>query len=203
MASYLIHMCVCDEVNKVIKKDRKKILIGSIAPDIAKLVGINRSVTHFGEYPEIDMKLFLSKYGSNLNDDFVLGYFIHLYTDYLWDKYFISNIYKDGILIKIDGSKLNYNEDISEYLYKDYDSLTSDIINEYNIDLSFLKEDIPQIDKIIEEVPIDKLNIITEKTNQFINRNIKSELNVMNMSSINEFVLLCKNKIINKLGKIV
>ena len=38
MASFLIHMCVCDEVNKVICKDRKKMLVGSIAPDIAKLV---------------------------------------------------------------------------------------------------------------------------------------------------------------------
>ena len=51
MASFLIHLCICDEVNKVIKKDRKKILIGSIAPDIAKLIGINRNITHFGEYP--------------------------------------------------------------------------------------------------------------------------------------------------------
>ena len=95
MASFLIHMCICDEVNKVIKKDRNKILIGSIAPDIAKLIGIDRNITHFGEYPNFNEKEFLLKYKNNLNDDFVLGYYIHLYTDYLWDKFVISKIYKD------------------------------------------------------------------------------------------------------------
>lgn len=203
MASFLIHMCVCDEVNKVICKDRKKILVGSIAPDIAKLVGINRNITHFGEYPNFDIDFFLSKYKNNLNDDFVLGYFIHLYTDYLWDKYFIKKIYKDGILTMIDGRKKEFTGDICKYLYEDYDSLIDDLVSTYNMDLSFLKEDIKDIPNIIEEIPMDKLHIVIDKTNELVNKNNKCKLNVMDINSINEFISLCKKEIINKIGKIV
>jgi len=203
MASFLIHMCICDEVNKIIKKDRKKILIGSIAPDIAKLVGINRDITHFGEYPTFKEEEFLSKYKENLNDDFVLGYYIHLYTDYLWDKYFINKIYKDGILTKIDGSKIKYDGDICSFLYKDYDSLIEDVISTYNIDLSFLKEDIPNMPYIIEEVPMNKLKIVIDKTNELVNKKEKKDLNVMNMELINEFINLSKDEIIYKLNEII
>ena len=36
MASSVIHICVANEINKIIKRNKEKILIGSIAPDIAK-----------------------------------------------------------------------------------------------------------------------------------------------------------------------
>jgi len=203
MASFLIHMCICDEVNKIIKKDRKKILIGSIAPDIAKLIGISRDVTHFGKYPVFNEEHFLEKYKNNLNDDFVLGYFIHLYTDYLWNEYFINQIFKDGEITMIDGKKIKCDKELSTYLYQDYDSLIEDIINTYDMDLSFLNENIPVIDNIIEEIPISKLNIILDKTKELISYKNKSKLNVMDMNSINLFVSLCKNKIIKKLNEIV
>lgn len=35
MASSVIHIAVANELNKVLKKDKKSILIGSIAPDIS------------------------------------------------------------------------------------------------------------------------------------------------------------------------
>lgn len=203
MASFLIHMCVCDEVNKIINKNRKKILIGSIAPDIAKLVGINRDITHFGEYPNFNEELFLSKYKNNLNDDFVLGYYIHLYTDYLWDKYFISKIYKDGILTMIDGTKKEFYGDICKYLYEDYDSLIEDIIKTYNIDLLFLIEEIPKIPNIIKEIPMDKLNVVIDKTYELVNKNVKNKLNVMDIKLINEFIVLCKKEIINRVNELM
>ena len=39
MASSMIHMAVAKELNDKLKRDSKSILIGSIAPDIAKLIG--------------------------------------------------------------------------------------------------------------------------------------------------------------------
>ncbi len=39
MASSIIHMAVANELNKKLNRDNKSILIGSIAPDIAKLIG--------------------------------------------------------------------------------------------------------------------------------------------------------------------
>ena len=199
MASFLIHMCVCNEVNKIIKKDERKILIGSIAPDFAKLIGIDRSVTHFGEYPDCDIDLFLSKYKDSMNDDFVLGYFIHLYTDYLWDELLIKKIYKDGIVTMIDGSKINYDGDICDFLYKDYDSLIEEIIETYNMNLNFLKEDIPKIPYIIDEIPMDKLDVVVKRADELVSKKVKNKLHVLDMKLIREFISLSKNEIINKI----
>jgi hypothetical protein len=81
MASSVIHMCVANEVNKYLKKDNSKILIGSIAPDISKQIGMTKEKSHFldsinDSVPNIDK--FLNKYKNYLNNDFVMGYFIHL-----------------------------------------------------------------------------------------------------------------------------
>jgi len=104
MASYVIHIAVAQEINKVLKKDKKKLLIGSIAPDLSKLLGETKVKSHFLDseqdlIPKIDR--FLNKYKNNLDDDFVLGYYIHLYTDYLWFKYFTPKFYKNDTLLWI------------------------------------------------------------------------------------------------------
>ena len=39
MASSLIHMCVASEINKKYNLPKNMLLLGSIAPDISKLVG--------------------------------------------------------------------------------------------------------------------------------------------------------------------
>ena len=96
MASVIIHMAVANEINKTLKRDNNKLLIGSIAPDISKHLGQSKLASHFlhdvnNDVPNINR--FLNKYKNHLNDDFVLGYFIHLYTDYFWFKNFIPEIY--------------------------------------------------------------------------------------------------------------
>ena len=68
MASSMIHIAVANEINKTLKRDNKSILIGSIAPDIAKQVGMEKKQSHFHDendsLPKLD--LFLSKYKDNL-----------------------------------------------------------------------------------------------------------------------------------------
>ena len=102
MASAVIHMAVANEINNVLKKDNAKLLIGSIAPDISKQIGQNKVKSHFLDNENTDlpnMDKFLNKYKHKMSDDFVLGYFIHLYTDYLWFKYFITEIYDISSLV--------------------------------------------------------------------------------------------------------
>ena len=66
MASAVIHLCVAKEVNKYLNMDEKYILLGSIAPDIAKQVGQTKEISHFLDHtneddiPNIDK--FLAKY---------------------------------------------------------------------------------------------------------------------------------------------
>ena len=42
MASSMIHIAVAHELNKKLKIDKQKLLIGTIAPDISKLIGENK-----------------------------------------------------------------------------------------------------------------------------------------------------------------
>lgn len=133
MASSVIHMAVASEINKKLQRDTNKILIGTIAPDIAKYVGEKKIKSHFStvEYDNIpNIEKFLNKYKNKLDDDFVMGYFIHLYTDYLWFKYFIDDIDWSSMITKIDGNRVICDREVFiEYVYNDYTNIDISLIN--------------------------------------------------------------------------
>ena len=134
MASSMIHIAVANELNKNLKRDSQRLLVGSIAPDISKLVGKNKVRSHFlddenNDIPNIDK--FLIKYRNHLNDDFVLGYYIHLLTDYLWVKYFMTEISDDNYITKLDGTKIKLSgKMLLLYIYNDINN--EDILYNYN-----------------------------------------------------------------------
>ena len=132
MASSVIHMCIASEVNKYLKKDDKGILIGSIAPDISKHIKQTKEFSHFldnvdNNVPNIEK--FLNKYKNNLYDSFVMGYYIHLYTDYLWFKFFMPNFVKKDFIYDLNNNKIYLSEkDKLQYIYNDYtNSITEPI----------------------------------------------------------------------------
>ena len=87
MASSVIHMCVAKEINKVLNYPENELLLGSIAPDISKHIGQTKTRSHFLiKKDEIDIDAFLNKYKDKIKEPFIMGYFIHLYTDLLWNK---------------------------------------------------------------------------------------------------------------------
>lgn len=197
MASSLIHAVVCNELNKKLKRDTNKILIGTVAPDISKLIGETKKYTHFlgsdDEENIPDLDKFLSKYKNNFDDDFVLGYYIHLFTDYLWFKYFIPEIYdKDKRLItKLDGTEVEcYGQMALIYIYNDYTNLNFTLTKEYNLDMSFLYEDIPRFDNIIKEAHMNKLDLVIDKFREiYDNAKVHKDM-TFNMDNINSFIKL-------------
>ena len=194
MASSVIHMAVASEINKVIKKDNNKLLIGAIAPDISKHLGETKVKSHFldsrdTDIPNIDK--FLSKYKEKLNDDFVIGYYIHLYTDYLWFKYFIPEIYNEdkNMITKIDGSTVKCNGNmLSIYIYNDYTNMNIKLLDEYNMDLSIFYEDTPYLENIIDEIPMDKIKTIIDKTAQIIENSKEHKDFIFNIKNIKKFI---------------
>ncbi len=194
MASSLIHMVVASEVNKKINRDYRKLMIGTIAPDISKLIGEDKTKSHFLNGIDKDipnLKMFLNKYKENLDDDFVLGYYIHLYTDYLWFKYFIPEILDTDkcIITKLDGTRVKCNQNsFSLYIYNDYTNLNMLLLDEYNLDLKIFYETIPKLDDIIEEIPMDKIDLIVNKAGNIIeNASTRKEL-IFNLDNIKQFV---------------
>lgn len=191
MASSMIHFAVANEVNKILKRNNKHILIGSIAPDITKHIGMTKKDSHFQDtdedLPHLDK--FLNKYRYNLNDDFVLGYYIHLYTDYLWFNYFEPDFYKNGIIYKLDGTVENIPfEKKRDYFYNDYTNLNIKLIDKYNMDLSIFYEEVPKFKNIIKEIPMDKIDIIINQAGIIIENTKENKSYVFDMEVINKFI---------------
>jgi len=206
MASSVIHMCVANEVNKYLKRDNKGILIGSIAPDISKHINETKEYSHFLDDVSIDIpniNKFLNKYKNYLEDSFVMGYYIHLYTDYLWSKYFIPNFIKKDFIYTLDNKKLNLkNEEKLKYTYNDYTNLNIKLLDEYEMDLSIFYEDIPNFKNIIKEIPMDKLNLIIDKAGLIIKNTKESKPYIFDIEEINKFIEFCVSDIIAQLEKV-
>lgn len=206
MASSVIHICVANEINKVLKKDNRKLLIGTIAPDISKLIGESKYYSHFlddvdNNIPNLDK--FLNKYKYYLDDDFVLGYYIHLYTDYLWFKYFIKKVVEGNYIKELDGTLVKYTEkSFLYYVYNDYSNLNTQLINKYNFPLKIFYEEIPDIKDIIDEIPMNKLNLIVDKVGVLIEDAKNGKKYLFDIDDIVNFIDDCKVIILKELENI-
>lgn len=193
MASSMIHIAVANEINKKLNRDKSKLLIGTIAPDISKLIGETKVKSHFQDrndnIPNLDK--FLDKYKEKLNDDFVLGYYIHLLTDYLWFKYFMTEVrFEDSnIITKLDGTNIKCNGNMfTLYIYNDYTNLNIKLIDEYDLDLKIFYNEIPEFENIIQEIPMEKINLIVDKAGEIIENTKEHKEFVFNLDNINKFI---------------
>ena len=191
MASSIIHVAVANEINKKLKRNSNKILVGSVAPDISKLVGETRFYSHFLDDEDNDIpniEKFLERYKNNL-DDFVLGYFIHLYTDYLWFKYFVPEIYEEELVTKLDGTKIKCTSRMVDmYIYNDYTNLNDQLIKEYKLDLKPFYVRNEDFGNIIKEIPMDKIDIIMDKTIEIVEESKVTKDMVFDIRNINKFI---------------
>lgn len=207
MASSVIHMTIAHKINEELKKDKYKILIGSIAPDISKLIGRTKEESHFLDDVKNDipnMERFLKKYQKYLDDDFVLGYYIHLYTDYLWFKYFIPEIKENDFIKKLDQTVVKVTpKTISKYIYNDYTNLNEQLIDKYNLELDIFYNAIPPIANIIKEIPMDKLNIIVDKAGVIISNSRINKEYVFNLENIDKFIETSTQLILAKINEII
>lgn len=138
MASSVIHIAVENEINKSIKKDKVKLLIGTIAPDISKRIRETKEKSHFldsldNDIPNLDK--FLNKYKNNLD------------------------------------LKIFYNT----------------LLN---------------INNIIEEIPMDKLQIIIDAAIEIIENTKMHKDMVFDINNINQFIKTSSELILSELEKL-
>lgn len=111
MPGYLIHLAIVQNyINQKVVKDESSFIKGAILPDLLKRQGFD---SHFGSSKSPNFKMFFKQYSNQT--DFEKDYFIHLITDYL----FYNNVVK------------SWSKDI----YKDYNILSTYLINKYNFSI--------------------------------------------------------------------
>lgn len=204
MASAVIHLAVAKELEKYLNiKNKKDYYLGSIAPDISKQINQHKKESHFlyntkEDVPNIE--LFTTKYQNFKNNDFNLGYYIHLYTDKIWFDEFLEKLTYSNSIKLLDGTILaTTHDEIRNLIYKDYTNLNIKLIDEYTIDLSLFYEDFQIPETTLDEIPIDKLNILIDQMGIII-ENSKQEKNyVFDIYLINEFINNCIIQILDEL----
>ena len=204
MASAVIHLAVAKELEKYLNiKNKKDYYLGSIAPDISKQINQHKKESHFlyntkEDVPNIE--LFTTKYQNFKNNNFNLGYYIHLYTDKIWFDEFLEKLTYSNSIKLLDGTILaTTHDEIRNLIYKDYTNLNIKLIDEYTIDLSLFYEDFQIPETTLDEIPIDKLNILIDQMGIII-ENSKQEKNyVFDIYLINEFINNCVNQILDEL----
>ena len=206
VASAVIHLAVANEINKKLNRDKSQLLIGAIAPDISKFIGEDKTKSHFlkeldSNIPDIES--FLNKYKNSLTDDFVMGYFIHLYTDYLWFKYFVTEFYDKPMITKLDGTVVKCSGNmLSLYVYNDYTNLNIKLIDKYNMDLKIFYNQLPKLSNIIEEIPMDKMGLLLSQMGIIIENSKEKKDYIFNIENVEKFIATSVELILGKITEL-
>lgn len=206
MASAIIHLAIAKELKDKLDIDNlKDYYLGSIAPDISKQIGEDRNISHFSNImrdgiPNID--LFVKRYPTFKYNSFNLGYFTHLYTDKIWEEEVLNRIRTENCVKLLDGTILNLDPDeILNIIYSDYTNLNSQVIDEYELDLSLFYEDFQIPDTTMKEIPIDKLDILINKMGIIIENSKKDKAYTFDIYKVKEYVEKITNDILKEIEK--
>ena len=182
MASILTHYLIGEKFIEKFKNfnedDVISFLVGSIAVDAPNSQGKGvgaREISHFGSSPSmallekgnfdlsgniLDYESFIEKYGNQLDNPFVEGYLLHLYTDKKWFQEIITellNLHASTIKETAETSHdLSFKEAIAWYtknLYSTYE--IHDILFYPSLDLRHIKE-MSKYD--VENCPIEEID---------------------------------------------
>lgn len=204
MASAVIHLAVAKELEKYLNiKNKKNYYLGSIAPDISKQIGKTKKESHFlyntkDDVPNIE--LYTNKYNNFKKNDFNLGYYIHLYTDKIWFDEFLEKLTYSNSIKLLDGTIISTTEEeIAKLIYQDYTNLNIQLIDEYLLDLSLFYEDFQVPNTTLDEIPIDKLNILIDQMGIIIENSKQEKSYIFDIILINQFITNCVNQILEEL----
>ena len=202
MASAVIHLCVAKKVNSYVQKNEREFSLGAIAPDIAKLVGESKNRSHFLDEEDSEdtpphYERFINKYRNDLDKSFELGYLVHLMTDFYWFKDYVYKYIEDYT----NDKSVTYTA-IKKIIYNDYTSLNQDLIDDYMLDLYYFQNQIEYPKSSIDEIPMDKLDVLVEKMGLIIKNMGDNKSLMIDEKKIILFIESCSNKIISDLIKL-
>lgn len=100
MPCWTIHTAIAKDLNKELNLNPDLLYYGAILPDVDKNNNYGKFKAHFyikhPKYYEeviVDFNQFMEKYKNKLDKDLIIGYYIHLLTDYYFNEYMFNNTY--------------------------------------------------------------------------------------------------------------
>lgn len=207
MASALIHLAVAKKLTENINiKNRKDYYLGSIAPDLSKQIGLNKMSSHFLIHTKEDVpntEMFIDKYPNFMNNEFELGYFIHLYTDKLWFDGFLNNFICNNSIKLLDGTIIETTkEEMQNMIYSDYTNMNIQLIDKYDMDLSLFYEEFQEPKTEINEIPTNNLDILINKMGILISNSQEEKAYTIDIYLVENFIDYACEEILKKLNSL-
>ncbi len=201
MASVMVHLAIVKKVNKHLKAQENLLYLGTIAPDLSKELGNSKDKSHFlDNHGNINLDKFIEKYKYKMWYPYIMGYFIHLYVDKLWEEKFLPRfVNKSNIKLKSGGMSIPDHNILDKLIYDDCTNLTLTLIDKYNINLSIFFNEViyPKIE--VDEVDTKKIDILINKMSVILSNTQKKNTLIFDWKEVIKFVNEASNEIIKYL----
>ncbi len=207
MASALIHLAVAKKLLNNLEVDNKKdYYLGSIAPDISKQIGLSKVSSHFLIHTKPDIpniQMFINKYPNFMSNSFDLGYFIHLYTDKLWFNGFLDNLICNESIKLLDGTIIETTtQEMQNMIYSDYTNMNTQLIDEYEMDLSLFYEEFQEPKTNIIEIPTYRLDILINKMGLLIANSKEEKSYTIDIYLVKNFIDFASEEILKVINNL-
>ena len=222
MPAATIHRCIAKkilEISNIYTNEEDIFLfeLGSVTPDSWKNSkrfknstlphGEKRCYSHFspkGKYLERYLD-FYSKYSPRITDPFLIGYLVHLMTDFFWRYLVFYNCFnKDGSVRLLNGLSVNGPRGTRRMLLKkESKKIVTYLAKEYNLTtLNHLTDE--EINKLpmMDEIEFDGLNDAIDYYNQEAFNNLDYELMVYRVIDFKNGITKCSNIILGELANL-
>ena len=209
MASVLIHICISNNVKEKLGLS-DKFLAGSIMPDLKKMAGFDRAITHYLKYvvhdgnvmhlPDLDK--FIEENTFKLLDFKTLGTYAHLIEDKIWFEKFVGRYIKWhdedlGLVTNLKTGKV-YDFDIfSKEIYSDYISVSQKVISKYNLDMNKLSKQIKENlnDKVL-------ISCFDKYLNDINNKNVSNKRYFLTDEDLDNYISMSTKEVIKRINEL-
>lgn len=211
MSSIIMHICVSNIIKDELKLSND-FLAGSVLPDLKKLMGIDRNITHYLKYSVDedgnvmhlpDLEKFIEDNTFRLSDPLVLGSYANLIEDKVWFEKFVGKYIKLhnedlGLITLNKTGEVCKFEVFSKEMYSDYNNVNDVVISKYNMDLNIISKEIK--DGLHDEALVSCLEKSLTINNNF---KLSDERYFLTDDDLNDYINISKKEVIKKLKEII
>lgn len=209
MASMIIHICISNMVKEELNLS-DKFLAGSIMPDLKKMAGFDRGITHYLKYvvedgnvmhlPDLDK--FIQENTFKLLDFKTLGTYAHLIEDKIWFEKFVGKYIKWhdedlGLVTNLKTDKVYDFDTFSKQIYSDYLNVNKKVISKYNLDVDKIFNNIREA--LADEVLIKCFDSYISTLN---NKSDSSKINFLTDEDLEEYITMSTKEVVKRINEL-